>query len=145
MGLEWSKPRIVKNGTTLVTNADMPGENTQKNIWNLWKVQKEEIKKDGLGVSKDTKTGEWRLVYFHLINENSYEKTTSGKDFWVIELEKKVKKWQKKMNEISEVLVEEKKTSAISSKVEEEEPEIVDSGELDKLERMFNRKVKKQT
>ena len=95
MGLQWSSPKQVKNGTLLVTSANFPdGEKASKEVWNLWNAHKTALKKEGFTVGKDTYNGnKWRISYFHEINDNTYEKTTTGKQMWNVDFEKKCRKW----------------------------------------------------
>src|SRR4051812_22814950 len=93
--LQWSSAKCVKNGTLLVISAKLPGgKQVQNDIWNLWKLKKEVVKADGFSVAKDKMDGLWKITYFHKIDSNTYEKTTSGQQMWRSELDIKIKNWE---------------------------------------------------
>lgn len=102
MGLKWSKPKTVKNDTLVVVSADFPeNKNVTKDLWDLWKLKKFELKKDGFGTNKSPITKQFQIVYYHNVNPDvSFEKTTDGKVYWQVEFKNKVKKWATKFEEI---------------------------------------------
>jgi len=98
MGLQWSDKKC-KNDTLLVAKAPLTATN-KDDVWLLNGIKKNNpqlakaIKKDGLGVSKDTFGGHrWGVVWFHEITETTFD-TVENEDG------EEVYEWQKELSEI---------------------------------------------
>lgn len=102
MGLKWSAPKMVKKNTLLVLDTPFPTDNSKDQFWNMWKVQKTQIRADGFGMAKDK--GSWKINYFHTITDDSLQRATNGKFIWQIEFEQKIKKWADNLNKVTEMM-----------------------------------------
>jgi hypothetical protein len=117
--LQWSSPKTVKNGTLIVVSAKFPDSvQGKKDIWDLWKLKKEAVKKDGFSVGKDNMDGSWKISYFHTINDNSYEKTGSGKHLWNLDLDKKIMKWKNVLEQVHQFTSEKTESEVLNTKSE---------------------------
>jgi len=109
MGLSWTKPQKVKDNTLILTKARIPekGQGASEEIWTIWRTKKEEVKKDGFGLSKDKYYGgAWYVTYFHEIDSESLKKPEGGggKMSWRIEFDEKVDKYKKIVENLSSAL-----------------------------------------
>lgn len=94
MGLEFSKPKVVKQSTLIITSAEFPTEsNANKVLWDIWKLKKDEIKQDGF-IIKRQENGTWVVNYWHKIDPTTYEKV-DNKGKWEVEFQQKYDKWNK--------------------------------------------------
>jgi hypothetical protein len=68
MGLQWAKPKLVKQNTLIIVKATMPGSlDRQLNdkLWELWREHKDAVKDKGFSVSKDQyRNNIWNVVCF---------------------------------------------------------------------------------
>lgn len=97
MGLKWSKPKKSKNGQWIITDSTIPdrGEPYAKELWDLWKKRKDDIKSDGFSLKKDNYYPGWKVTYFHKIGADSMQKPGGGNKMnWRIDYDEKVAKWK---------------------------------------------------
>jgi len=101
MGLNWSKSTIVKDGTKLVMSADFPEsqEQTQK-LWQLWKTHKDAIKADGFSTTKDKFSHQFKIMYWHDLQENDHVKDATGMPRWRINMIAKLGRWAEELENI---------------------------------------------
>jgi len=97
MGLSFNKPNPIKDGSKIVVSAIMPpyGSPLAKELWDLYKASKDDIKKDGFSIKKENWKGNdiWKVNYWHTVNANTYEKNEEGEFLWKTTFDSKVKKW----------------------------------------------------
>lgn len=130
MGLTWGKHSTVKNGTLIVISAKFPeGKKAQEDIWNLWKLKKEPLKADGFSVGKDKKDNQWKISYFHTINEDTYEKTISDQHMWRFDLDRKIKKWESILENVRTFINEKTESDVLDSKTTSKKPKNENDGE----------------
>jgi hypothetical protein len=95
MGLQWTKPKRVINGTKLVINAAISTDKSAENeaLWSVWKAHKEKLKQDGFSIKKAQYGDQWSLSYWHTITDNTDEKSETGEPLWQVEFEDIYAKW----------------------------------------------------
>ena len=94
MGLNFSSPKLIKNKTIIIICSELPDdEKIRTNIWNLWSSKKDEIKLDNFSIIRDNYTNNWKIIYFHTINDNTYKKINS-KYMWINEFDEKLEKYK---------------------------------------------------
>lgn len=116
MGLNWSKSTVVKDGTKLFMSADFPEsqEQTQK-LWQLWKIHKDAIKADGFSTTKDKFSHQFKIMYWHDLDNNDHVKDATGMPRWRINMLAKLGRWAE---ELENVVVEDTGRRGRKTKVE---------------------------
>jgi hypothetical protein len=116
--LQWSAAKTVKSGTMIVVSANFPeGKKAQEETWNLWRMKKDAVKADGFSIAKDKNDNSWKITYFHTIDDDTYEKTTSGQHMWKSDLDKKVKKWEAVVGQIRGFMSEKVESEVLDDKI----------------------------
>lgn len=119
MGINWSNEKIVKNKTLVLLVGTMPNNKvSQEEIWNLWRMYKDEIKKDGFTIAKDSNDNKWKINYYHAISKDSFNKNITGQQFWRGDFEIKIQKWKNITSGLSK-FNEEKTSIVINEKSKE--------------------------
>jgi SMC interacting uncharacterized protein involved in chromosome segregation len=106
MGLKWSNPRKICEGTKLVVEAPLPKDQAEaQEIWSLWKDHKEQIRTDGFKPNR-FRDGPWKVVYFCDVTNDSFEETINGEELWHVDFNKKCTKWQRVITKLREQAVQ---------------------------------------
>lgn len=101
MGLNFGKEIVSRSGDRIILEAPVPETKTaSEKYWQLWRLHKDDIKKDGFGLKKNKG---WSLMYYHEITETTYE-IIDGKRRWRVEFEKKIADWTAELNKLDEFL-----------------------------------------
>jgi len=107
MGVTWSQPKPIKDSTTIMFKTTFPKiPKLKAQLWNLWKIYKNSLKKDGFAVRCYNKI--WYIYYFVEINEESYEKINQ-EPIYMINFKQKFVEWKEildKLNSIEGVQIE---------------------------------------
>jgi len=112
MGLTWSD-RKCKDDTMIVAKATITDE-IKDDVWFLWNIAKkqpklkEQLKADGLGMSKDQfDGGRWKLIWFYTVKEDSFDEVeVDGETLfqWQQELNDLTSKWIVKVAAIKDAI-----------------------------------------
>jgi len=104
MGLIWSAPKPCKQGTLIVIDTSMDEINKKDLdlIWKLWSIKKDDLKKDGFSITKNKYTERYQILYFHKVNNKSYEKINSPNFSWKDEFDQKIINWTVVINQLNE-------------------------------------------
>jgi hypothetical protein len=104
MGLTWSAPQVVLQGKKLLLSAPFVPESKDA-IWELWRAKKDALKTDGFSVSKDKTSGEWKIMYWHDITDDSRKMHSSGIPNWQVVFNAKYAKWVDELEKIKTTVV----------------------------------------
>lgn len=101
MGLNWSRSTITKDGSKLFMSAEFPEsrEQTQK-LWQLWKTSKDAIKADGFSTSKDKYTNQFKIMYWHDLEDTDHIKDASGIPRWRVHMIAKLGRWAEELDQV---------------------------------------------
>ena len=101
MGLNWSKSTVSKDGSKLFMSAEFPEsrEQTQK-LWQLWKNQKDAIKADGFSTTKDKYTNQFKIMYWHDLEDTDHIKDATGMPRWRINMIAKLGRWASELDQV---------------------------------------------
>jgi hypothetical protein len=98
MGILWTQPikvKTKKGDYTLIISAEFPtGKFESQRIWNLWKLYKPQLKKDGFSISKYK--GKFKISWFYKITPDTYKKV-KGVFTYAKKFDEVHRKWAKCM------------------------------------------------
>lgn len=92
MGIDWSKPKPVRNGASIMFSTTFPSNSVLRNkLWNLWKHNKAALKEDGFRIKKWNEV--WKIAHFQNVTPASYERSESNELQYITDFKALYAKW----------------------------------------------------